>query len=725
MKQVMLKGGKAIVDEVPAPQVDPGMVLVRVIASCISIGTEMSGLRSSGMPLWKRALKQPQNLKKALRMVASQGVSATRSFVESKTGAQPTGYSAAGTVLEVGEGVEDLVAGEPVACAGAQCAHHAEVIRVPRNLVAPLPEGLDPREASTVTLGAIALQGVRRAQPTLGETFVVIGLGVVGQLTAQLLRANGVRVIGTDLDRRRIRLALDLGMDLGVHPDDGDDLEEVARLTDGLGADGVIITAATPSDAVVATAFNMCRKKGRVVLVGDVGLHLERRDFYYKELDFLISSSYGPGRYDRNYEEGGLDYPAAYVRWTENRNMAEFLRLLVERKVRVGPLIAGDYPIEKASDAYAALSGGGTFPPMLLLSYPRPEGDPAPRRVVVNPAAPPAPPGRIRVALVGAGGFAKTYHLPNIKALSDRLSLVAVASRAGHNAAETARRFGARYSTTDSRRVLDDPEVDAVVIATRHDLHASLALAALEKGKHVLVEKPLALDAESLRAIEAFYAERGAAPAPLLITGFNRRFSPHARKVREVVAARSNPMIIAYRMNAGRIPFDHWIHSPEGGGRNIGEACHVYDLFTFLTGSRAATVEARAVTPASAHYSRRDNFVATIGFEDGSVASLVYTALGSSDHPKEQMEVFVDGKVLVLDNYQRLTIRGSRAKGLKTGIQEKGHRQELEEFAAAVKKGGEWPSPLWQQVQAMEIAFRVEEALGAPAPAAEAEEGQG
>ena len=722
MKQVLIRQGKAVVEEVPAPQVDPGMVLVRLAASCISIGTEMSGIQRSAMPLWKRALKQPENLKKAIRMAAAQGLKATRNFVESKTGAQPTGYSAAGTVMEVGAGVEDLVAGELVACAGAQCAHHAEVIRVPRNLTAPVPEGLDPRGASTVTLGAIALQGVRRAQPALGETFVVLGLGVVGQLTAQLLAAGGARVIGTDLDRRRIALALDQGMDLGIHPDDGHDVEQVARLTDGLGADGVIITAATPSDAVVATAFNMCRKKGRVVLVGDVGLSLNRSDFYYKELDFLVSTSYGPWRYDRNYEERGLDYPAAYVRWTENRNMAEYLRLLAEKKVRVGPLIAGDYPIEDASAAYAALSGGGIFPPMLLLTYPRPEGDPAPARVTFNDSAPAAVRDRLQVAVIGAGAFARTQHLPHLMALSGQAGLAAVVSHAGHNAAEAARRFGARYATTDHRKVLEDPEVDAVVIATRHDLHASMALEALRRGKHVLVEKPLALDRESLRAIEEFYEERKGRPAPLLLTGFNRRFSPHLRRAREVAAGRVNPMIINYRVNAGYIPLEHWVHGGEGGGRNIGEACHIYDLFTFLTESRAASVTARALKPATAYYSPRDNFVATIGFEDGSVATLTYTALGSPDHPKEQMEVFVDGKVICLDSYQRLTISGARIKGLRTGIQEKGHREELEEFVAAARKGGEWPSPLWQQIQAMEIAFQVEEALGPTLTANQEEE---
>lgn len=356
MKQVLIKKGQVLVDDIAAPVTEPGTVLVRVDHSCISIGTEMSGIKASSLPLWKRALQQPEKVKKALKMISTQGLSATRTMVEGKLDeAQPTGYSAAGTVLEVGDGITDLAVGDRVACAGAQCAHHAEVIRVPRNLTVLLPDELGFAEASTVTLGAIAMQGVRRAQPTLGETFVVIGLGILGQFVSQLLRANGCRVIGTDLDRGRIRIAQELGQHIGIHPDDGSDVEQVARLTDGAGADGVIITAATPSDAVISTAFKMCRKKGRVVLVGDVGLNLNRADFYAKELDFFISCSYGPGRYDANYEERGLDYPLSYVRWTENRNMGEYLRLVAEGRINLKPLIGAVFPVAQTTEAYAAV----------------------------------------------------------------------------------------------------------------------------------------------------------------------------------------------------------------------------------------------------------------------------------------------------------------------------------------------------------------------------------
>lgn len=696
-----------MIEEVPAPQVEPSTILVRTDHSCISVGTEMSGIKSSGVPLWKRAIKQPKNVKTVLQMAATQGIGHTRRVVQGQLSAgNPTGYSVAGIILEVGEDVDRLLPGDRVACGGAQCAYHAEIIRVPRNLVVPVPDGLDLAAASTVTLGAIAMQGVRRALPTLGETFVVIGLGTLGQLSAQILRANGCLVIGIDLDANGIRQAQKLGMNLGISPEQDDSIEQVARLSDGIGADGVIITAATPSDEVVSTAFQMCRKKGRVVLVGDVGLNLNRSDFYKKELDFFISTSYGPGRYDHNYEEKGLDYPVAHVRWTENRNMAAYLRLVADGLVKIEPFISAVYPIEQAGSAYEALRTEKTRPLLVLLSYPKPDKETLPIRALPNPVAKPSGHNQVRIALVGAGGFAKGMHLPNLQKLSDRYHIQAIMSHTGHNAAATAKQFEANYSTTDYQYVLKDPEVDAVLIATRHNLHAGMTLEALRAGKHVLVEKPLALNLQELNDINAFYQDVDR--SPVLLTGFNRRFSKFAKRIKEIVVNRSNPMILNYRMNAGYIPLDHWVHTEEGGGRNVGEACHIYDIFTYLTGSKVVSVNANAITPATEYYSRTDNFVATMTFEDGSMATLMYTALGSRDYPKEQLEVFVDGKVLVLDDYRRLTVVGAKAKGVVSKVVDKGQKEELEAFALAIQKGGEWPNPLWQQVQAMEIGYEVE-----------------
>jgi predicted dehydrogenase/threonine dehydrogenase-like Zn-dependent dehydrogenase len=710
MKQVLVSGGAVRLDDVPAPQVEPGTVLVQMDHSCISIGTEMSGVKASGLPLWKRALRQPQHVKKVVDMVLADGLAQTRRLVRERMAVElPTGYSGAGVVVAVGDGVDEFSLGDRVACAGAQCAFHAEVVRIPRNLAVHIPDNVGFDEASSVALGAIALQGVRRAAPTLGETFVVIGLGILGQLTAQILRANGCRVIGIDLDRARIALAENHGMNWGVHPDDADDVVQVARITGGAGADGVIITAASPSNAIVSAAFRMCRRKARVVLVGDVGLDLQRADFYAKELDFFISTSYGPGRYDANYEEGGLDYPLAYMRWTEGRNMSEYLRLIAEGAVSLKPMIAAVHPIDEVAIAYGSLQSGADKPLMVLLSYSRQQAEMT-SRVLLAPRVSPIGRDIVRIALIGAGGFAKGMHLPNLAELESDYLLRAVVSRTGHNATATGKRFGAEYCATDYREVLADKDVDAVIIATRHDSHASMALEALQAGKHVLLEKPLALTESGVAAIEAFYAD-GATAKPVLLTGFNRRFSPYAASIAAQVARRSNPMILNYRMNAGYIPLDHWVHGAEGGGRNRGEACHIYDLFTFFTGARVERVQANAISPKTGYYSSTDNFVASMTFDEGSVATLTYTALGAGEYPKERLDVFVDGTVISLDDYRHMAIAGSKQKPLTTRTQDKGQKEELRAFARAVRGEAAWPIPLWQQLQATRISFDVEGAI--------------
>ena len=718
MKQVLLGQGGVRVEEVPAPQVEPGTVLVRVGHSCISVGTEMSGVRESNLPLWKRAMRRPAQVKRLVEVVATEGVARARALVETRLAAlHPTGYSASGTVIEVGAGIDDFAPGDRVACAGAQSAHHAEVVRVPRNLVVAVPGDLGEDVASTVTLGAIALQGVRRAQPTLGETFIVIGLGLLGQLTQQILQANGCAVIGIDLDRHRIDRARVNGLAVGVHPDDGDAVEQVMRLTGGVGADGVILTAATPSSEPVSQAFRMCRRKARVVVVGDIGLALERADIYAKELDFLMSTSYGPGRYDRTYEEAGLDYPLAYVRWTENRNMGAYLKLLADGKLRIDGLLDGVYPLDKAGEAYAALGreggGVGEKPLALLLAYPA-DKEPDPGRRVGNPAAKSGRDGALRIALIGPGGFAMSAYVPVLQGAPDAYSIRAVVARQGHSAVSAARQVGAAYASTDFAEVLADPEVDAVMITTRHDLHGPMVLRALEAGKHVMVEKPLCLTRTELDAIAAFYEAGGG--GPLLMTGFNRRFSPFAAAAAEVLAGRSNPMIVDYRVNAGHIPLDNWVHGPEGGGRNLGEACHFYDLFTFLTGSQAEDISAHAIRPATAHYVASDNFVATVSFADGSVATLTYTALGAREHPKERVDIYADGKVLSIDDYCRFAVDGARHRGIDLKHADKGHRAELLAFAEAARKGGDWPIPLWQQIQATEIALAVDAQILQSAP---------
>lgn len=705
MKQVLIKAGSAVVEDVPAPHVGHKNILVRVTHSCISVGTEMAGVKMSGLPLYRRALKQPENVKRVLEMMRDQGVKRTMDRVMGKLSAgSATGYSAAGVVIEVGNEVDGFAVGDRVACAGAGIANHAELIDVPVNLALKVPDGLDTGIASTVTLGAIAMQGIRRAQPTLGETVVVVGLGILGQISAQMLSANGCRVIGVDLDPWRIQLALENGMDIGINPGEENYIERVLKYTDGMGADAVIVTAATESDQVISEAMQACRKKGRVVLVGDVGLDLNRADFYKKELDFLISSSYGPGRYDPVYEEGGQDYPIAYVRWTENRNMQAYIDLLARGKVKLGNLYRQLYPINKASEAYDVLKGGGERPLLVLLEYPERDGFRSSR---VHLRAPAAKSGKIRIALAGASSFAQGMHLPNIAKLEDQFILQSVMSRTGANARAVASQYGAVYCTSDYEEILKDDEVDLVMVTTRHDLHGSMVLEALRAGKHVFVEKPLALKEEELAEIEHFYDEHP--HGPLLMVGFNRRFSPAVQTVRSILKNRTTPIIANYRMNAGYIPLEHWVHGSEGGGRNIGEACHIYDLFNFLTGtSKLDGINAYSVTPESKQWSRNDNFVATLKYADGSVCTLTYTALGDKSYPKERMEVFADGKVIFMDDYKSVVVHGVKHKGWSSSAVQKGQMEELETLSATLLTGAAWPISLEDQLQVSRTSFEIE-----------------
>lgn len=706
MKQLLVRSGKVFLQEVPAPVVGPKNVLVRVERSCVSVGTEMAGIKMSGLPLYRRALKQPHHVKRVVQLMRDQGIARIYKQVKGKLDAGlPTGYSAAGTIVAVGSEVGGLAVGDRVACAGAGIANHAEIIDVPVNLCAPIPGQLSFDAAATVTLGAIAMQGVRRAQPTLGETVVVIGLGILGQITAQLLSANGCRVIGTDVDPSRIATALENGLDVGINPKDGNLVERVVKLTDGHGADAVVITAASASSDILAEAFQSCRKKARVVIVGDVGLNMARNDIYAKELDVLISCSYGPGRYDQVYEEEGADYPLPYVRWTENRNMGEYLRLLASGRVRLDNMIQEPFPIDQAEEAYGRLSGEGQKPLLVLLKYPPREGA---ERAVLQVGKPAPIDGRIKMALVGAGGFAQGMHLPNLQKLSDQFDLRTVVSRTGLSARSAAERFGVATAATDFQTVLDDPQIDLVLIATRHDLHAEMTLAALKAGKHVFVEKPLSMTEEGLDAIEAFYAANP--NGPLLMTGFNRRFAPAIVAAQATVKHRASPMIVNYRMNAGYIPSDHWVHGPHGGGRNIGEACHIYDLFNALTGSQPVDVHARTVVPASDYWRRDDNFVATIRYADGSVCTLTYTAMGAKSFPKERADIFVDGRALVLDDYKQLTVTGAKG-GWKGLTIEKGQLEELKALADAFKKQGDWPISLADQLSASRVSFAVEKQL--------------
>lgn len=711
MKQVFIKQGKAVVEEVPAPACDSNRILVELSYSLISSGTESAGVTQSQQSVLQRALRQPQNIEKVVKRIQDEGFARTWEAVRGKlTSGMATGYSCSGTVIEAGARLGEFRPGMAVACAGAGKASHAEIVSIPANLAAPVPEGCSLKDAASVALGAIALQGLRRSGPSLGETFAVLGLGLVGQLTVQLLRAAGVRVVGFDPAPERVQRALELGMTAGYVSDE-ETVDRSVRFADGVGVDATLITAATKSSELANQAMQMTRKKGRVVVVGDVGLELDRSPFYEKEIDFLISCSYGPGRYDPAYEERGLDYPLPYVRWTEKRNMQEYLRLIAEDKVCFSKLVDQEFDVSDATGAYELLQRSETRPLAVVLRYPRSADRDleAKRATKVLIASPGKRKGPVRIGVVGAGGFATGTHLPNLCSLSKYYHLRAVVSRGGPAAKDVARRFGAEYASTDYQELLKDPETDAVLIATRHNLHARMVLEGLRAGKHVLVEKPLALSRQELEEISLFFESGNSMQSkPLLLTGFNRRFSPFARQIQEWLQGRRDPMIVNYRVNAGHIALDHWVHGEEGGGRNLGEACHIYDLFTYLTDSRVTTVQAQTISPQTANYSARDNFVASISFRDGSVCTLTYTALGCKNHPKEQAEIFVDGKVIVLDDYKHLSLVGAKAAGKELKQADKGHHEELASFARSIQEGGEWPIPLWQQVQATEIALQVE-----------------
>lgn len=712
VKQVVIRAGEAVIENVPAPQVSEKNLLVAVSHSCVSTGTEMAGVRLSALPLYRRALVQPSKVAQALQMVKDKGVRHTLDRVRGKLAAGfPTGYSAAGRVLAMGDQVEGFSIGDRVACSGSGIANHAERIDVPVNLAVRIPDEVSDPDASTVTLGAIALQGVRRADLRLGETVGVLGLGLVGQLTAQLLKASGCRVIGFDLDPRRVQLALEGGIDHGVDPNTDDFVTCCLRHSDGFGLDAVLVTAATPSNEPIHQAMQACRKKARVIIVGDIGLDLQREDLYKKELDLVISTASGPGRYDPVYEISGQDYPLPYVRWTENRNMESYLDLMARNRIRIDQLPSREFPIDQVKQAYRILSSGDEKPLLVTLNYP--ERDDADSRRVNHSSHRVAKKGQIRVALVGAGGFAQGVHLPNLEKLHKSFVLHSVMNRTGSTAVAVAQRYQARYSTTDYEEILADPEVDLVLIATRHDLHGPMTLAALERGKHVFVEKPLALHEKELGAIEEL-VQKTEKP-PYLMTGFNRRFSPAIRCALKILSGRQGPMMINYRMNVPPIPKEHWTQGPEGGGRNLGEACHLYDLFGALTQSTVDHIRATLIGPPSGQVPRDNNFVSTIRFTDGSVGTLTYTTLGSQQHSKEQMEIFSEGKVLVLDDYRTLQCHGSRHHDWKSNSIEKGQMEELESLASYLLGEGPCPMTVEEQLQASRIALEVERQIR-PAP---------
>ena len=623
------------------------------------------------------------------------------------------GYSAAGRVLEVGTNVKDIAVGDLVCCGGAGKANHAELVSIPRNLACKVPVGCDLPLASTTTIGTIALQGVRRAETTLGENICVIGLGLLGQLTAQMLNACGCDVVGFDLSEERVSKAKSLGMKHGTSENKAF-INLIRDITGGKGADRTIITAATKSDAVINLAMEVTRAKGRVVIVGDVGLNVERGQFYRKEIDLVMSTSYGPGRYDSNYEEEGHDYPFSYVRWTLNRNMESYMALVAEGKIDVESLVSEICPVDFAPQMYQELAESSTPPLAVIFQYQRSAGiDPG---KVVNDQKisiqghRKAPEGPAKYALVGAGAFGLSMLVPQMQKRKDLFFLKGIVSKSGIQASNYARSNQVEVLTSDLGSILKDETFELLVISTRHNEHASQVIQGLNAGKHVFVEKPLALTWQEFNEIADAYGKLEK-PCKLMV-GFNRRFSPAMQKLKEAIADRRSPLIVNYRLNGGYIPGDSWVQNQQGGGRNLGEACHMYDVFRFLAGKPVESIKATSINPGNLPYFRNDNFSATMSYQDGSVGNLIYTALGpKTGLPKERVEVFCDGEAYIVDDYKKL-VRCSDEEVLWSSSEvDKGHFTELERFGEAIKNNTEAPLAFHEIMETTAATLRVEDLL--------------
>jgi predicted dehydrogenase/threonine dehydrogenase-like Zn-dependent dehydrogenase len=702
VKQILqsLKTGATEVAEVPCPAVKRGQLLIRSSQTLVSAGTERMMVEFGKASYIDKARQQPDKVRMVLDKIKTDGLQPTMEAVFNKLDQPlPLGYCNVGRVAEVGAGVAGFALGDRVISNGK----HAEVVSVPINLCAKVPDAVPDEEAAFTVLGAIALQGIRLVQPTLGETVVVTGLGLVGLMTVQLLRANGCRVLGLDFDKDKLDLARQFGAEVVDLAAGQDPVKAAERFSRGRGVDAVIVTAATKSSEPMHQAALMCRKRGRIVLVGVTGLELSRDDFFKKELTFQVSASYGPGRYDPNYEDKGQDYPVGFVRWTEQRNFEAVLDMMADGRLDVKPLISHRFAIEDAEQAYALVGGAG--PSLgILLTYPgielTPEGktvalggQPSLRGGAANAAIHAQ---RATLSFVGSGNYATAVLIPAFKAAGAHLR--SVASSAGVSGLHAGRKFGFDETTTDTNRLFADAGTNAVVITTQHDSHARFVLQALAAGKHVFVEKPLCLTLEELAQIKA------AALTQIVMVGFNRRFAPQVQKISALLKGAPGPKSFVMTVNAGAIPADHWTQDPEaGGGRIIGEACHFIDLLRFLAGSRIASHQVMQMDSAT-----KDSVSISLKFEDGSMGVVHYLANGSKAFPKERLEVFAAGRVLQLDNFRKLQGFGWPGFGrMNLWRQDKGQKACAAAFVQAIASGGPAPIPFDEIVEVARVSIEV------------------
>jgi len=707
VKQILqsLNTGSIEVVEVPCPAVARGQILIRSICTLVSAGTERMLVEFGRAGLIDKARQQPDKVRKVLEKIRSDGLLPTMDAVRNKLDQPlPLGYCNAGVVVEVGEGVNGYKVGDRVASNG----RHAELVCVPFNLCAKVPEAVNDESAPFTVLAAVALQGIRLAQPTLGESFAVVGLGLVGLITVQLLRAQGCRVLGVDLDPTRLKLARQFGAETVDLSAGSDPVAAATAFSAGRGIDGVLIAASTESSDPVRQAARMCRKRGRMILVGVTGLELSRADFYEKELTFQVSCSYGPGRYDPEYEEKGHDYPLGYIRWTEQRNFEAVLEMMAQGRLNVMPLISHRFPIRDAAKAYGVISGDE---PSLgvLLEYPQETNDASTsqkRTVALTDGVPLRASGPV-LGFLGAGNYASSVLVPAFAKTQSRL--YAIASANGLTGTNVGRKFGFERSTTDASAILTDPKIDTVVIATRHDSHAAYVVDALEAGKHVFVEKPLAIRQSEIAAIQEAIRSAGAndRPVPILMVGFNRRFAPHVVKMKALLEGVREPKSFVMTVNAGAVPPEHWTRDPDsGGGRIIGEACHFIDLLRSLAGS--------AITEHQVTAARTADTCVTISlqYSNGSTGAIHYLSNGHRSFPKERLDVFCGGRVLQLDNYRTLHGFGwSGFKVMRLWRQDKGQKACVGAFVAAVREGKASPIPFEELIEVTRTTFEIARAL--------------
>jgi predicted dehydrogenase/threonine dehydrogenase-like Zn-dependent dehydrogenase len=679
LKQVIqsYKNGKITLEDVPAPACKGGGVLVQTVASLISVGTEKLMIEMGKKSLLGKARARPDLVRQAWAKAKKEGFfSVYKEAMRRLDEPIPLGYSAAGIVREVGQGVQNFKIGDRVAVAGAGYASHAELVWVPENLCVPLPEGVGFEAGAFVMLGGIALHGVREAALTLGEKAVVLGLGLLGLLSVQFLKAQGCRVVGIDLDRQKCALAQELGADLALVPGQDDVEEAVMNFTRGVGADAVIITAASKDNQPILLAEAMARERARLVMVGVAELSLTRKAFWTKELQFSVSKASGPGSIAPLYEAKGFDYPLAYVRWTEGRNLEAFIDLIAQGRVRVDRLITHRFPIQDGLKAYDLILENREPYIGVVLTYPQEEAAEGrtirlePRPATTQAAAP------LVAGLIGGGMFTKNILMPALKKVSG-VQLRGVATTTGVTAQHMAQKFGFSYATTDYQEILADADIGSVLITTRHNLHGKLVLEALQAGKHVYVEKPLCLTAAELENLTAAYDG-----SRLVMVGFNRRFAPLTREVKTFLSGRTTPLVMLYRVNAGYIPDDSWVHDPEvGGGRIHGEVCHFLDFLLYMADSEPVQVHTTAISGATGKYRPDDNLAITLTCKDGSVGTIIYTAKGSKSFSRERFEVFCEDSVAVIEDFRRgQLVRGGRTRQIKKLSMDMGYLQEMEFF---------------------------------------------